>query len=109
MNYNKVSKEEKTSDTQSASKIFSNYGLAIADGLEKGVSQDNSLKSTTVANCYKLNVRDKPDKLGSVILVLDVGEIVDIEQIIDGWAHIYTGTGMDGYVVVDYLEEKHSG
>jgi hypothetical protein len=50
-----------------------------------------------------LNIRKVPSKLGEILCVLNPGNEVLVEDIQDGWAHIYTSAGVDGYVMEEYI------
>lgn len=61
------------------------------------------LAKGTVANCARLNVRNRPDKNGSVITVLGVGYIVtiNVNKSTDTWYYI---PALNGYCMKEFVE-----
>jgi hypothetical protein len=51
----------------------------------------------------QLNVRELPDRFAGIICVIDSKGLVQVEDIDDGWAHVYTETGMEGYIIADCI------
>jgi hypothetical protein len=64
----------------------------------------NEPEMAKVAGCTKLNVRALPDKQAEIICIIDCGHELMIEDICDGWAHVYTGSGIEGYVMVQFIQ-----
>lgn len=52
-----------------------------------------------------LNVRKTPSSNGDVLCILKTGSKVSIEELGDEWAHIYTSSGIEGYVRVEFIKE----
>jgi len=59
----------------------------------------------TVSNCSRLNVRADPNKLSDVTGVLNAGDTIFVGSIHEGWAHIKTNSGIEGYVMGAYIKE----
>lgn len=70
------------------------------------VDPPNEPKTYFITNCNSLNMRNQPNKDGRVLCVLKSGAEVVVENISDGWAHIYLSSGIDGYVMEEYLKEE---
>lgn len=69
--------------------------------LSKGV-----YPKATVIGCIKLNVRSAPNKLGNILAVIDQGSNMLVRSTKDYWAHIYTDSGIDGYVMEEFIKEE---
>ena len=54
----------------------------------------------------RLNLREKPDLNSNVVLILSFGETLKVDKFKDGWAHVSTKEGIEGYVVQDYIKEE---
>ena len=70
---------------------------------------ENEIKRGHVINCERLNVRDQPNSNSAIICVLVAGTKVAIEndhQLAEenGWFHITTEVGVDGFVKSEYIE-----
>jgi uncharacterized protein YgiM (DUF1202 family) len=57
----------------------------------------------TVISSGKLNLRTSPSKSGEILCILNPGEELLIEDLADGWAHVYTSSGAYGYVMSEYI------
>jgi hypothetical protein len=64
----------------------------------------NEFKNGTVENCPSLNLRKEPDKAAGIIKVLRVHDKLSIEGISNGWAHVHTRDGLEGYVMKEYIK-----
>lgn len=68
----------------------------------------SSYKEVTIGNCKKLNVRKGAGKSFPVIAVIPEGTIVELIEVVDGWANIHvpsaeTADYIDGFVMADYI------
>lgn len=78
----------------------------LEDALQnKETPAPKELKTYEVVNCSNLNVREKADRTSPVKCLLKAGETVNVESISDGWAHVYTSKGIEGYVMKEFVEE----
>lgn len=94
-NYNKVSKGIESKDKN----------VKPLDVVKTDDQKPEPPKTAVVANCNRLNVRDKPNKYGHAFHVLTVGDIVSVKDVQNGWAHITSGSNIEGYVMEEYLKE----
>lgn len=89
-----------------------NYHKQITPFLKENredVKDKDEVKRGHVINCERLNVRDKANSNSAIICVLVVGTKVVIEndhQLAEenGWFHITTEVGVDGFVKSEYIE-----
>lgn len=78
----------------------------IKDVLEKDTTTPpNEPKDFKVVNCSNLNVREKADRSSAVKVIIKAGAKVVVEEIVEDWAHIYTDSGVEGYVMKEFIEE----
>ena len=59
-----------------------------------------------VANCSKLNLREKPNLNAGVITILNLDTELLIMEIVDGWVNVCTPEGLEGYVMEEYIKIK---
>lgn len=61
--------------------------------------------SGRVVDCAKLNVREQPDRTADVVCVLEKNTEVEIDTTVDndGWYHICTAAGIEGYCMKEYI------
>lgn len=61
-----------------------------------------------VFNCSKLNVRERPSSLASVLTTVNAGDevVVDESKSNGKFYSVTTATGIEGYCVKDYLKMK---
>lgn len=72
---------------------------------KKESKQQPKEQEGTVVNCSQLNVRATPSLTGTIITAISKGSYVKIlRPSKDGWTRVYTGSGMYGYVMSDYIE-----
>ena len=86
-----------------------NYHKQIAPFLKENRADVKEVKRGHVVNCERLNVRDKANSDSAIICVLVSGTKVAIEnnhQLAEenGWFHITTEVGVDGFVKSEYIE-----
>jgi uncharacterized protein YgiM (DUF1202 family) len=62
-------------------------------------------KTFTVTSKGKLNVRKTAGRDGELVCQIGSGEKVQVESIEDEWAHIYTSSGIEGYVMAEFIKE----
>ncbi len=60
---------------------------------------------SVVVKCSLLNIREQADKSSNVVCIAHAGDKLLLENLVGGWAHIYTNFGIEGYAMNDYLEE----
>lgn len=67
----------------------------------------NEPKTYTVITKGKLNVRRHPSAgmQSEMLCQLRPGDKVQVESIEDDWAHIYTTSGIEGYVMANLIKE----
>lgn len=65
-------------------------------------------KKAVVFNCSKLNVRERPSSLASVLTIVNAGDevVVDESKSNGKFYSVTTATGIEGYCVKDYLKMK---
>lgn len=59
----------------------------------------------TVVNCEKLNVRKSASKDATVLLIIPVGTILEVDFYDNDWAHVRIPDDKEGYVMREYLKE----
>lgn len=108
-NYNKFYNEQRGNRANNAVDESAKTDLSsdkIKEALEKDTTTPpNEPKDFKVINCSNLNVRKKADRGSSVKAIIKAGQKVVVEEIVDDWAHIYTDSGVEGYVMKEFLEE----
>jgi uncharacterized protein YgiM (DUF1202 family) len=59
-----------------------------------------------VANCTKLNVREKPAATADVLCVLEAATKIEIDaaRSTGDWYHVTTATGVEGYCMKKFVE-----
>lgn len=57
-----------------------------------------------IVNCKKVYVRQGPGKHFIDVIVINEGDTVEIKNEENGWYHIYTTTGAEGYIMTDFVE-----
>jgi hypothetical protein len=62
-------------------------------------------KTAKVISSGKLNVRKTPGKDGTVLCLINPGSKLLVEGVNDGWAHVYTESGIEGYVMSEFIKE----
>lgn len=77
---------------------------AIDANAEKDPNADVEKAITATVVSSKLNVREKPSRLGEVVCMVFRGNELLVEDIADGWVHIYTSSGAEGYVMEEYIQ-----
>ena len=58
-----------------------------------------------VTKCQKLNVRSSASKDASVLFIIPVGTILDVDFYENDWAHVRTSDDKEGYVMKAFIEE----
>jgi uncharacterized protein YgiM (DUF1202 family) len=58
-----------------------------------------------VYNCSRLNIRKEPSLDANVLCIVSEGDTLMIEDDRDGWSHVYTSAGIEGYAISNYIEE----
>lgn len=99
MDYNKISRVM-SSDDQLITSEESFLTTLTPDVIVEPIS-------ATVVNCQRLNVRIKPTKNSDSICVLYQGDSVVIEKIHAEWTYVYTASGIDGFVMSEYIKEDY--
>lgn len=91
-----------------------NYNKMSGEGAQKSIEinvQSEAIispkepKTFIVESKGKLNVRKSADKDGERICQLDSGDQIQVEDIDNGWAHVYTSSGIEGYVMAEFIKE----
>jgi uncharacterized protein YgiM (DUF1202 family) len=62
-------------------------------------------KFATVTSSGQLNLRKSPTTDSKVLCRLDKGAKLMVEDTRDNWAHVYTSSGLEGYVMSQYIKE----
>lgn len=75
------------------------------DGNIPDASPPTQPKMAIVISLGKLNVRMKPSKGSSILCVVDPGSQLLIESVDSDWAHAYTSSGIEGYVMAEFIKE----
>lgn len=60
----------------------------------------------TIINCKLLNLRERPTKDSLVICVLGADETLLIDDKQPEWAHVYTSSGFEGFVMRKFIKEN---
>lgn len=119
MNYNKISNEgnKERGQRMNIETIGSNVGAnKVIDHIPSGETEiekqlldipdkPKEPAKYIVVNCNRLNVREKPSMDSAILCVLNNSETMLVEDIVDGWAHVYTEFGIEGYIVEEYIKE----
>jgi hypothetical protein len=58
----------------------------------------------TIVNCKKLNVRKSNDIKSDVLVVIDNNSELLVEEVCGDWTHVYTASGIPGYVMSKYIK-----
>lgn len=63
-----------------------------------------------VANCNKLNIREKPDIKSEVVCEVRIGSElkIDMDESTDGWFKVCTAAGSEGFCMREYVNEQHT-
>ena len=79
----------------------------VVDTVDETVETATQPKTVkgTVIDCNKLNVRVEPKTNARIISVINVGSEVEIdkEKSPDGWFHVCTAAGIEGYCMRQYV------
>jgi len=67
-------------------------------------SQKPELFIVEVANCDKLNLRASNSCESEILEILEKGTQLQVEEIVDGWALVYTSSGRSGYVMENFIK-----
>lgn len=81
---------------------------ADLETVETDLSDKNSHnegKIVEVISRGKLNVREIPSKDGEVVTTVDPGAQLMVQSIDREWTHVYTGSGVEGYVMSEFIKE----
>lgn len=66
---------------------------------------DNEGLMGSVYNTNKVYLRNAPVvEEGNEITVLDKGYEVFVSDILDGWCKVYTATGLEGYIMEEFVK-----
>lgn len=108
-NNNRNHNQSRREDTKiSKSTDFEKTETSSAQELQKGskeVMPQTKPKTFKVTNCLQLNLREKPNLDANIIKRLVSGAELKIEDITNDWAHVYTTSGIEGYVMAAFIEE----
>jgi uncharacterized protein YgiM (DUF1202 family) len=109
-NYNKYFNKvdnRKTSEPTNDKKISrTSSEIQMEDMPKKGMAtqiEDKSELKAAVVSTYKLNIRQSPNTLSSILCTVDPGTQLMVDSIDGGWAHVYTPHGIEGYAMKDYI------
>lgn len=97
---NKVAETEATVETTAVEEVVENVTETVE---EPKVTKP---KTGVVANCEKLNVREKPTTSSSVVGVINKTEKVTIKnsESTDEWLKIKTKSGLEGFCMKKFIE-----
>lgn len=86
--------------------MYHNYNKIVFNPEEETFVKPIETKEDTIAkvNCKKLNVRSKPYKESEVLLILNFGEELVIEETKAEWTKVYTSSGVSGYVMTCHIK-----
>lgn len=59
----------------------------------------------TVVNCERLNVRKSASKDATVLFIIPVGTILEVDFYDNDWAHVRISDDKEGYVMKAFIEE----
>lgn len=104
-NYNKM--RYNSEEEQEVMEDLSELGVGFdATPIEEETPQtNNSCRQTaTIVDCKKLNVRKSNDIKSDVLVVLDTKSELLVEEVCGDWTHVYTASGISGYVMTKYIK-----
>ena len=72
------------------------------------VVKEDVLLTGVVTDCFRLNVRKKPDKTADIVTVVDSSTQLKIDEkkSTDNWYHVLDGDGNSGYCMKQYVSVK---
>lgn len=62
-------------------------------------------KQAIVTNCERLNIRSSASKDATVLFIIPVGTILDVDFYENDWAHVRTSDDKEGYVMKAFIKE----
>lgn len=77
----------------------------MKEQLEKEKVVKVEKKMGQVTDCVSVFLRVEPDLTKGIHTALPVGSIVEIESLKDGWYHVHTEMGVEGYIQECYVKE----
>ena len=110
-NYNKMFENDKEPIAKTetpAEKAEPNAPMAKETKPEIKKEPETKPSKAVVFNCSKLNVRERPSSLASVLTTINAGDEVTVDESKSNgkFYSITTATGIEGYCVKDYLKMK---
>lgn len=98
-NYSKYSSKEKREKLQASEQ----ESVTIETPVEE--PETKPFVFGKVANCVKLNVRERPDRNAAVICEIFAGAtvIIDEDESTDEFFKVCTEAGLDGFCMKDYI------
>lgn len=72
------------------------------------VVKEDVLLTGVITDCFRLNIRKKPDKTADVVTVVDYSTQLKIDEkkSTDNWYHVLDGDGNSGYCMKQYVSVK---
>lgn len=62
-------------------------------------------KQAIVTNCERLNIRSSASKDATVLFIIPVDTILDVDFYENDWAHVRTSDDKEGYVMKAFIKE----
>jgi hypothetical protein len=50
-----------------------------------------------------LNIRQKPSKEAEIICIVNAGDTLLVESVLEDWLHVYTPSGIEGYTMKSFV------
>lgn len=99
-NYNKISTEKTTDE-----KVETVETVGTVETVAEAVVDAPNIAYGKIANCTKLNIRNKPRKDGDIVTVIDTKANVEIypDESTKGWYKVNV-KGINGYCMKEFIE-----
>lgn len=102
-NYSKHSESSKKRGVRAETPVLDEAMIEATDVEEVDEMVEETIG--VVANCLRLNVREKPSKEANIICVIQLGSEVKIDEIesTDEFYKVCTETGVEGFCMKQYI------